>query len=654
METSLIGIPSLIRYNAAPRATAQPAAEESAKPAAPKAPEKPKAGAADSAAQAKEGQQGDKKRWTFLFYVNGNNFLSKQAPAQLRMLEMTGGSDENINIVAQVARQKGGLDKLTHDWSGVRRYEVPATGKTLDQAEMQSEILRELIPPYTRGIESTLKEDLGKADMGSAQTLEDFIAWGMKEYPAEHYCVVMLGPSQGMKGMMRDETTGSEMTPDELNSALAGVAAKTGNKVDVLAFDSSNSTQAETLYAIKDNVKYVVGSEGLVSGTGMSTPSVMFELKKSNTDKTRTPEEVAQTFSMVGSMAVSQAQFTPTISAIDMAKVGGLRDAFNELGDALIKSGADKAHLRELVANTQEVGMPGVTRAYEGVKDATHFAKQLLHDASITDPAVRAAAQKVADSVDAALVGEAHRGGAYRNANGISVFMPDNYGFIRPDTFPYDKDFDHKFNYESLGFTQGSAWPKFLETIAEDDFAGRAGAKVLGQGGVDKLVAMQRQYTPMVEGLGGLASNIGWYEAYNVLKGPTAEPGKVLFIPGPAAATIGMVGGVYDAVKGVTAGVQAYKAEKSYDAFVTHGLDVLGGAAKTAACAALLHPGVVPFAHAAGVFGFAKPWLQQAYGYFVQYKQIRDSIALSDPQAGSKSAVMAAHVMLNKNTVWDK
>lgn len=646
METSLIGIPSLIKYNSRPAAAAR--AEVGTDEQKVRTPPE------DTVATRSEGEAGktDKKRWTFLFYVNGNNFLSKQAPSQLRMLEMAGGSDDHINVVAQVARKKSFLDRLTKDWSGVRRYEVPATGKQLNQGELIGEVLRQLVPPYTRGIQSTLKENLGKADMASGDTLKDFIKWGMREYPAEHYCVVMLGPSQGMKGIMADDVSGHVMKPEDLKNALEGVKAETGQGVDVLAFDASNSTQAEMLHALKDSTKYVVGSEGLVSGTGMSTPSIMFELKKSNSDKTRTPEEVAQTFTMVGSMGVSNAAFTPTVAAIDMSKVGGLANAFNALGDALLKSGIDMAHLRELVQNTQEVGMPGVTQAYEGVKDASHFAQLLLADKTVTDVAVRAAAQKVVETVDGALVGEAHRGGPYRNANGISVFMPDNYGFIRPDTFPFDKGFDRKFNYESLGFAKGSAWPKFLTEISKDTFAGRVGAKVLGQKGVDNAVGISRKCAPVVDQLGRLASSIGWYQSFQVVT--TGGPNRVAFIPRKAAATIGAVGGVYDTVKAVKDGVSAYKESRSHDAIVMNGLDAMGGVAKTVGYVALVNPAAIPLAKAAATFGVAKPMVKQAYGYFMQYKQIRDSIALSGPDAAQTSAAMAAHVLVNKDTVWDK
>lgn len=592
------------------------------------------------------------KKWTYLFYINGNNFLSKQAPAQLRMLELAGGSDDNLNVVAQVARMKGSLDGMTKDWSGVRRYEVPDTGMELDQNAMSAEMLRELVPPYTRGIVSFMKDDLLDADMGDPKTLSDFIKWGVQNYPAEHYCVVMLGPSQGMKGVMHDETTNHQMSPDQLKSALDDAAKATGKKVDIVAFDASNATQAEMLYALKDSTHYVIGSEGLVSGTGLSTPSVMFELKKSSIDKTRTPEEVAQTFSMVSSMAVSQASFAPTTSCVDVTKMDGIRDAVNGFGSALINANLDKQHLRDLVDDTQEVAMPGDTRAYEGVKDIYHFAQLVSQDATITDATVKAAAKQVMTSVDDALIGEAHQGGPYRNAHGISIFLPDNYGFIRPDTSPATAGWDHKFNYEDLAFAKDSSWPKFLSSIAQDSWAGRTGTKLLGEKGYDSLLGFQRQWMPAVNSLGNLASTAGWWESVNILN--SGRPGSLLGIPATYAAEAGAVGGVYDMVQGVAAGIQAYKDEKSADAIIMNGIDVVGGLAKSAACVALLHPGAVPFAYAAGIFGFAKPWLKDAFGYYMQYKQIRDSIALTGPDVSQRCAVEAAHIQMNKNFHWDK
>lgn len=640
MDISRPGIPGPINFAANTRQPAAQSVPSEEKPAETKTARTPATSSGSSAPA--------QKRWTFLFYINGNNFLSKQAPAQLRMLELVGGSDDNVNIVAQVARKKGSIDGLTGDWSGVRRYEVPETGKELDQKSMTAEIARELIPPYTRGIESTLKDDLVDADMGNPQTLSDFVKWGVQNYPAEHYCLVMLGPSQGMRGVMHDETTDHTISTAQLKKALDDAGKATGKQLDVLAFDASNATQVEMLYDLKDSVKYVVGSEGLVAGTGMATPSVMFELKKSNTDKTRTPEEVAQTFAMVAAMGISQGGFTPTVSAIDTSKVGAVRDALNDLGDALVKSGVDTKHLRDIVDNTQEVAMPGVTQAYAGVKDPYHFAQLVSRDKDINDASVKAAAKRVMDTVDDALVGEAHRGGTYRNAHGISVFMPDNYGFIRPDSFPIEHAFDHKFNYEDLSFAKGNSWPKLLAAIGQDDLGGRVGSKLLGEKGLDAVVGLSRQWTPTLDSLSRFASASGWWESFNILG--NGRPGKFLFLSPNVAATVGVYGGVYDVIEGVKAGVQS----RSADAIVMNGIDVVGGVAKSAACIALMHPGTVPLAYAAGLFGFLKPWLKDAYGYYVQYKQIRDSIALATPDASQQSAVMAAHVMLNKNNFWDK
>ncbi|MCE1246614.1 MAG: clostripain-related cysteine peptidase [Firmicutes bacterium] len=68
---------------------------------------------------------------TFLFYMNGQySDMEQTMAAALRNLE-TAGSDENVNLVAQLGRasQKesrpyGGTDRIDNDWSGVRRYYV--------------------------------------------------------------------------------------------------------------------------------------------------------------------------------------------------------------------------------------------------------------------------------------------------------------------------------------------------------------------------------------------------------------------------------------------------------------------------------------------------------------------------------------------------
>jgi hypothetical protein len=619
---------------------AAPAEEGTKAKAAPSVPQPPAAGA---------NAHGPKK-WTFLFYINGNNALSKQAPSLLRQLEFV-GTDPNINLVAQVARQKGGLDKWTHDWSGVRRYEVPYRDAPLDQNALAGEIFRTLVPPYTRGITSKCVDQLGNADMGSPQTFSDFVKWGINNYPAENVCVVMLGPSQGMKGVMGDDTSGHQISPGQLKDALADVEASTGKKVAVLAFDASNATQAEMLYELKDHVNYVVGSEGLVSGAGMSVPSVLYELKQSNKDLARTPEEVAQTFTMVGSMAVNSAQFTPTLSAIDMSKMDNVKASLNDLANALLTAKVDPKKLRAIIKNTQEVAMPSVTRAYEGVKDAGHFAK-LIAGSDINDPGVKAAAQHVMDSIDDALVGEAHRGGPYRDATGISVFLPDNYGYIRPDSSPVPKDWDHKFNYENLQFAKDSAWAQLLTHVSKDSLLDRLATRALGTARVDSFTGWKRGMEPTVQSWSNLASTVGWWESFNAMS-VGARPGSVLFIPGNVACYAGAYGGVWDSFQGLKAGVSEFKQDKSFDGIVMNGLDILGGAAKTVACLSLLHPGGLPLGYAAGMFGFVKPWIKDAYGYFIQYKQIRDSIALGgDREATSKAAVLAAQRVVGKNQIW--
>lgn len=97
----------------------------------------------------------DDKEVTFMFYMNGQFADLEQASASALLgLEQT-GSDENVNIVAQLGRAaqrdahpNGGFDRIDNDWSGVRRYYVNKspiqTKDSVSIADLQN--IRKIIP----------------------------------------------------------------------------------------------------------------------------------------------------------------------------------------------------------------------------------------------------------------------------------------------------------------------------------------------------------------------------------------------------------------------------------------------------------------------------------------------------------------------------
>jgi len=105
------------------------------------------------------------KEVTFLFYLNGQFGDLEQATASSMLGLEQVGSDENVNIVAQLGRAPqreahpaGGFDRIDNDWSGVRRYYVIKSDKpSRDQVSLKEwqKISREIpdnpLAHYTLG-----------------------------------------------------------------------------------------------------------------------------------------------------------------------------------------------------------------------------------------------------------------------------------------------------------------------------------------------------------------------------------------------------------------------------------------------------------------------------------------------------------------------
>lgn len=114
---------------------------------------------------------------TFLFYMNGQYGDLEQSIASAMLGLEESGSDQNVNIVAQLGRSAqrkahpmGGFDRIDNDWSGVRRYYVTKSSnshkqsvKSEDLEEIASRIPENPLVHYTLGDVYTSEGKLKKA-----------------------------------------------------------------------------------------------------------------------------------------------------------------------------------------------------------------------------------------------------------------------------------------------------------------------------------------------------------------------------------------------------------------------------------------------------------------------------------------------------------
>ena len=176
-----------------------------------------------------------KKKWTLLFYLNGNNDLGLEMESTF--LDLCNSSfNDDINIVIEIGKAPLNIVKMVRlrecyykeDWSGVRRYAI---------------------------INNSLKleEILENKNMADYKELNDFISWGMKEFPAERYLVSISGHGF-IVASLSDLCSERPYIMGLYEMTLALNTIKEQN-IDILILDICNMNTVETLYELGSKPK---------------------------------------------------------------------------------------------------------------------------------------------------------------------------------------------------------------------------------------------------------------------------------------------------------------------------------------------------------------------------------------------------------------
>jgi len=207
------------------------------------------------------------KEWTVLFYFNGKSELETYAIKNFKELETIGSSD-NVNFVAELGRmRKQQADDYSNgDWTGIRRYYIEKKPGRL--------------------IGSPALETTTKVDMGDWRHLRDFINWGMTNYPARKYMLVVwnhgtgwkslgkqLVPADKNKGISYDWETGNHITAIEMAKAL-----NVGKKIDVFVNDACYMQDMAVDYEIRNYTDFIVGTPAVMPNGGLNYTHMAREL----------------------------------------------------------------------------------------------------------------------------------------------------------------------------------------------------------------------------------------------------------------------------------------------------------------------------------------------------------------------------------------
>lgn len=358
------------------------------------------------------------KKLCVLVYSASDNDLKSFMHSDVDEMELA-GSDDQMDVVVQF--DHGGS-------KGAERLHIQRDG---ERGKLNSPVI----------------QSLGSTDMADPKKLSEFIEWGMKNYPAENYFLVISDHGDGWKGAAQDYSGGSWMSLKEIHEGISDAQAKTGKKLGLIGFDACLMANTEVAYQLRNDADYLVGSQEVEGGAGWPYNRLLSEenlMALQQTLAAAVPVEPRELGARLVATAQGKQDDLPTMSAIDLSKMDGVKDAVNTFAEAILDSDTSRGTLR---------GMARKTEVFTGYKDLYHFAQQVGENPSITDDQLKAAARGVTEAISGAVYAEQHSR-SYPNAHGLTVQLP-SWQFSPSD------------EYKGLDFAKDTKWDEALTSMGK-------------------------------------------------------------------------------------------------------------------------------------------------------------------------------------------
>ena len=288
-----------------------------------------------------------KKPWTFIVYMAGDNDLRSFASRNIRQMAAI-GSNENINILVH-------LDiRINNNYKVTRRYLIEKNKVTHVNAN----------DPKTQ-----------RMDSGDEKTLISCCEWAINNYPADNYALIfwnhgtgVLDPERGRvinpssffefnpatnmfdldrsigfleainedeRGICWDDSTGHYLTNQKLDRALEHVRTNllNGGKLQIIGFDACLMSMLEVANIAKKHADFMVSSQEVELGTGWNYAHVLAPF----TEQAPTAEELAQSIVHVYKQSYQQLTKDYTLSALKLQHIALIEKNIDDVARILLE-----------------------------------------------------------------------------------------------------------------------------------------------------------------------------------------------------------------------------------------------------------------------------------------------------------------------------
>ena len=399
---------------------------------------------------ASSGGAASDETWTVMLYQDADDkVLEHDIYVDLNEAERVGSSD-NVNIVAQIDRYRGGYDG-DGNWTSAKRYYIT----------QDDDLQRIASQPVV---------DLGEVNMADAETLVDFVTWAMQTYPADKYVLILSDHGMGWPGGWSDPTASGQFDRsiplqaklsdllylNEIDDALQQIRDTSGlDKLELIGLDACLMAHLEVFSALQPHARYAVASQETEPALGWAYTSFLAALVANPTmdgaelsqhilssyiaDDQRIVDDQARAelvgrgqptgglFDiLLGDIAAPSAQQVAaemgqnvTLAAVDLEALPALMASFNAFANELqAVSPKSVAQARSYAQSFTSIFGSKVPPSYI---DLGHFAE--LFQKAGARGALGDATTNLLAAIDQAVIGETH-GPKLPAATGISIYFP--------------------------------------------------------------------------------------------------------------------------------------------------------------------------------------------------------------------------------------
>jgi hypothetical protein len=339
--------------------------------------------------------------WTVLTYSIADTDLEPFMMADLGEMGEV-GSHGGLNLVALVDRSADYSAEPVlgqPDWTG---------GKLLHILPGGSEVM----------------DDLGPVDTGDPAVLSDFIARGIRAYPAEHYAVIISDHGASWPGVGGDESAGGDsLSLAELNDAIgSGLSAAGVAKLDLLGFDACLMATYEVASTLAPRADRLLASQELEPGHGWNYTALETAADGATTDELGSA--LINGFKAQAETEGDAAEIT--LSLIDLGKLPAVDAALAAFSSSLVGRGAG---LAPVVGRTLASTL-GFGRSPDPAEDSFMTDLGILAgEIGQGDTAEADAAETLVQAISAAVVDKVD-GQSTAGATGLSIYFPPRKAYF--------------------------------------------------------------------------------------------------------------------------------------------------------------------------------------------------------------------------------